>query len=54
MTVKHIIGEYLLFNVMKRRNFKNASNFEEIMEEGNRFDSWILQENQNPGPNIND
>ena len=29
-----LIGERPLFNTMRRRNFKHANNFEEIMDEG--------------------
>ena len=36
MTVKHIIiGECPFFNLIRRRNFKNANNFKDIMDEGN-------------------
>ena len=38
LTVKHIIGECPFFIVIRRRNFKNSRNFEEIMDEGNSFD----------------
>ena len=37
MTVKHIIGECSLFNVTRRRKFKNANNFEAIMDKGSGF-----------------
>ena len=38
MTVKHIIGECPLSNVIRRRNFKHANGFNEIVDEGNSFD----------------
>ena len=38
MTVKHIIGECPLSSAIRRRNFKLANDFKEIMNEGNSFD----------------